>query len=144
MPCTYQTFARQNLLAKRYYGDLETRCVLKLLDAIELDPSYIEGMCEIDDLRTIESFAIPEGDIGGLADLIQGIHQRRRQPRLKAVVTCREDVRAAAKYYAHQVENLPAVRVGIFDTIAEAMRFLGIDDPELVANLHFGTRNVAH
>lgn len=131
MPCHYKIFARENLIAKTYSGRITTRCVLKLLDDIEDDQNYREGMLEFDDLRDISDLAITASDIGHFADLIAGLNARKRQPTKKAILAPYGPARTAAFGFCKMVENAKGIEIEVFDETTEAFKYLGLPESGL-------------
>ncbi|MSU88091.1 hypothetical protein GE300_00500 [Rhodobacteraceae bacterium 2CG4] len=127
MPCDYWTYAAENVVVKRYVGRITHRCVLDLLDRMELDPDYVEGMSEFDDLRHVTELAVTDQEVIWFADLIKGFSHRSRTPMRKAVLTASEQTRAAAELFRTEVETVPGLEVAIFADIEQALAFLGID-----------------
>ena len=138
MPCEYRTYPRHNVIVKRYVGRVTTRCVLDLLDQVECDESYAEGMKELDDLRDVVDFDIPESDIARFADLIKGVNNRRRQPSTKAVVADSVVIRQAAELYSAEVKDMPEIKIGVFSAFDDALLFLGLQDQALGKRLLSG------
>lgn len=138
MPCEHQTFADENLLVKRFAGRITRKCVLELLDRVEADPEYIEGMVAFDDLREVTELAINADDISMFADLMKGIHLRRMQPRKRAVLVPSGNARQAAEQYCRMVRGVPGLDIRVFGDIKSALSFLGLSETPLAAHLKSG------
>ncbi len=128
MPCHYQIFPQHHLVAKRFTGRVTARCVLKLLDDIESDARYRDGMFEFDDLTEVDDLAISATEIGNFADLIKGLKTRNRRPSKKAILAPHGPGRAAALEFGKLVEGAEDFEVGLFDHISEAFRFLNLEE----------------
>ena len=139
MPCHHKIFVGENLVAKTFFGRVTTTCVLKLLDDIEFDRDYREGMLEFDDLSGISDLAITPTDIAHIADLLTGLNLRKRKPTKKAIFAPNGAGRAAAHGFSNMVKGVPGIEVGVFGNFETAMRFLGIDsDKDLCRSLEAG------
>ena len=126
MPCHYEIFPAENLVAKTYCGRVTAKCVLRLLDDIECDRNYQEGMAEFDDLSQVADLAITATEIGHFADLVSGLSKRKRRPTRKAIFAPHGPGRAAAYGFSKMVEGVKGFEVGVFDDVSAAMTFLGI------------------
>lgn len=125
MPCHYKIIPSENLVAKSYWGLVTARCVLQMLDDIEDDALYQEGMAEFDDLSSVTDFAITPSEIDRFADLVTGLSNRKRRPTKKAVFAPSASVRDAANHFSKLVEGSNGVEVGVFENRSEALAFLG-------------------
>ncbi|MHA6323951.1 hypothetical protein [Roseivivax sp. CAU 1753] len=135
MPCEYQTYPDDNIIVKRFRGRITTRCVLDLLDRVEQDLSYVEGMMELADLRLVTEMAIPRADVKKFADLITGMDRRQRQPSRKAVIATSQDILDAARFYVDDVRGKRDLQIGVFSDIDEGLAFLGLPGRPLGADL---------
>ena len=135
MPCNYTTHATENLIAKKYYGRLTRVCVLDLLDRVEADPLYVEGMREFADLRDVTELDVKPEDVEAFADLIKGLNLRRRQPSLKAVLVASDETRVAAEKYMASIADAVQFKIGIFTDFDDAMVFLRLAGTTLAAQL---------
>ena len=135
MPCEYKIFHNCNVIIKRYSGQVTTRCVLELLDKIENDETFLEGMHEIDDLRFVTDFAIPECDAKRLAELIKCINDRRKTPVKRAVVAFSEDIRSTARLNCAKIAESVDVDLRIFSEMKKALEFMGILETPLADDL---------
>lgn len=139
MPCRYKIFVDENLVAKTFFGRVTTQCVLKLLDDIEFDRDYREGMLEFDDLSGISDLAITATDIAHFADLLTGLNLRKRKPTKKAIFAPNGAGRAAAHGFSNLVEGAQGFEVGVFGNFETAMSFLGVEsDKDLCRSLETG------
>ena len=129
MSCDYQILTNDNLVLKSYFGQITYRCVLDLLDRIEIDPDYREGMFELDDLRGVTDFAITGAEVRKFADLIKGVNTRRRKPTRKAVLSPHAQGQLATLTFAREVEDVPGLEVAVFTDPASALDFLDISNP---------------
>ena len=130
MPCEYEIFPAQNLVMKRFWGRVTARCVLRMLDDIEEDSLYREGMVEFDDLSELVDLAITASEISEFAGLITGLTTRRRRPTRKAIFAPHGPGKAAAHGFCKMVEGCKDFKVAAFDDCSEAMAFLGLSgDP---------------
>lgn len=130
MPCHYQIFQKENLVAKTFFGRVTTKCVLNLLDNIESDQKYRDGMLEFDDLSNVADLAITATDIARFADLIVGLNRRKRLPTKKAILAGPGPGRAAAYGFCKMVEGAKGIEVKVFEEYSEALPFLDISSDE--------------
>ena len=126
MPCTYRIESGLNLVIKVYWGRVRYTDVLNMLDAMEDDPVFRDGMMELDDLSDVTDLDISKAEVSRFADLIKGLSTRRRRPTKKAVVTRSDAVRMAARNFTEDVGEGAMLRVGVFDSIDDALAFLGV------------------
>lgn len=131
MPCEYWILPAQNLVVKAYSGRVTAKCVLTMLDELEGDPAYVEGMREFDDLSGVEDLAITATDIAHFADLVSGLRSRRRMPAKKAVFAVEGPSRVGAFGFSKMLENHPSLKVGVFDDLSEAAAFLGVSEHDI-------------
>jgi len=131
----YRIYPQHNLLAKSYSGILTIRCVLDVLDALELDPAFREGMFELDDLRFIDEFALSPDEVRKLAGLIKGLNTRRRQATRRSAVSSDPTVLRAAAVYMRELEGLPQSNIRVFDHLVDALEFLDISNPQLACEI---------
>lgn len=129
MPSSHVVLSDKAIALKTHSGRLTARCVLSMLDRLENDPAYQEGMAEIDDLRDVSDFAIDPDEIGQFADLMMGLSSRRRNCTRKAVVTSSPEIRHAAEEFVRQVEGAQGLEVRVVDTLEEAFIFLAPNQP---------------
>ena len=127
MPCHYLIFPQENLVAKSYTGRITARCVLSLLDRMEEDPNYAEGMQEYDDLSEVADLAITATEMGHFADLLSGLSARRRRPTRKAAYAPHGPGRIAARGFEDLVRGNPNYQMRSFDFFEDAMLFLDIE-----------------
>jgi hypothetical protein len=128
MPCHYQIFPKENLVAKTYFGRVTTKCILKLIDDFEADPDYREGMMEFDDLSGIEVLDISATDISRLADLLICLGIRKQRPARKAVLVSSGPGRVAAFGFFKPAGCNKRVQFDVFDNLSDAGDFLGVSD----------------
>ena len=128
MPCAYKILEDKYVVAKKYFGRVTTKCVLNLIDAIEEDPKFREGMMEFADLCDVVNLDISATDISHFADLMTGFSLRKRSPTRKAVYAPHGAGRAAAFGFQKLVEGFETLEVGVFATMHEAIDFLRVDD----------------
>lgn len=130
MPCEYRIFADMNLIVKTFSGCVTTKCVLELLDRVEEDPNFREGMAELDDLRDVVDLAITATDIGHFAAMVKGFSQGKRRPTKKAVIAPSGPARIAAQGFYSEVEGTKGLEVGVFGDVKDALVFLSIPAPD--------------
>ena len=128
MPCHYRIFTHENLIAKSFCGRITTRCVLKLLDDIEADPRYRDGMLEFDDLTRVEDLDITATDIMHFADLVVGMEARKRKPTRKAILAGYGPGQVAAHGFCKMVEGAEKYEARVFENLSDAISFLGISN----------------
>ncbi|MEL7080848.1 MAG: hypothetical protein AAGK82_05485 [Pseudomonadota bacterium] len=85
LPCCHNDCAVERVPFCRYCGHNVLRDLLTLLDRIDKDPDYCEGMDEFDDMRDVEETALTGPEIRQLTLLIQGHYARRAQPVKSAI-----------------------------------------------------------
>ena len=127
MPCEYQVFEDENLIVKVYSGRVTSRCILDVLDRLEADPKYHEGMCELYDLRAATEFALTEAEIAKLAELMAGINKRRQAPIRVATVADSAHTLKMASAYRQNLEAVSDMKIQICGTLQEALVHLGRD-----------------
>ncbi|MEL6099900.1 MAG: hypothetical protein AAFR68_01160 [Pseudomonadota bacterium] len=108
LPCCRNDCAVERVLFCRYCGHNVLRDLLTLLDRIDKDPDYCEGMDEFDDMRDVEETALTGPEIRQLTLLIQGHYARRAQP-VKSAIWATGDL--ALDRPANTSWSLPELRV---------------------------------
>lgn len=126
MQCSFRIFTEFNLVYKTYPARVTYKTVLALLDALEAEPLFTDGMMELDDLRAVTDLAITATELERFADLITGINIRKRRPSKKAVVAPAGPGRIAALGFNAIMKDIPGPEIGVFDTVDEALAFLGV------------------
>ena len=124
MPCKYKIYGSENLLVKYYIGRVTTRDVLELLDAVEEDPEYVEGMLELDDMRFVTQLDITSDEVTEFAELVKNHGVGRRRLSRKAVVATSAETQQAAAWFCANVKYMPDLEVGVFEGMADAVSFL--------------------
>ncbi|MEO0917000.1 MAG: hypothetical protein AAFY31_08460 [Pseudomonadota bacterium] len=135
LPCNYVINENENLIVKTYAGRVTARCVLQMLDMLEVDPAFHEEMREFDDLRDVTDLAITATEIKQFGDLITGCSMRRRRPARKAIVAPSGPGRIAAHGFCQDVRDAEGLEVGVFDEVKDALAFLDITNQRLVTSL---------
>lgn len=125
MPCRYQIVPEVNLVAKAYFGRVTTECILKLLDSIEADCTYHEGMIAFDDLSRVEYLDVSSRDISNFAALLSGFGYRRQRPSHMVVFAPHGAGRAGALEFLRRVEGSQTLNVSVVDTLSKAATLLG-------------------
>ena len=126
MPVGYQIYPERNLIKKTFSGRVTTREVLKILDDIEADIDYREGMMELDDLCAVTDLDITATEIAHFADLVTGLNTGKRHPSRKAVLAPHGPARVAAHGFRKLVEGAEGFDVEVFDDMAKALAYLRI------------------
>lgn len=126
MPCDYRIFSDDNLVVKKYCGRITYRCVLELLDRMEEDPRFHEGMMEFDDLRCISDLAITASELEKFVDLIRSINTRKRRPTRKAILAPSGAARIAAEGFCKEFEGVSKLEIRVFADPETAFAFLGV------------------
>ena len=124
-----------DLVIKTYSGRVTARCVLSLLDRIEEDERYREGMAELDDMRLVSDLAITATEIGHFVDLLTGFSNRKRRPTRKAVLAATGPARIAAEAFCRETEFMESLKVGVFCEPEDAFQFLGTANDDLMQSL---------
>ncbi|MGY3670607.1 hypothetical protein ACW9UM_17275 [Marinovum sp. KMM 9989] len=131
MPVTCWVSADDGLVIKTFRGHVTRTEILEVLDALEENPAYAEGMVEFDDMRDVTHLDLTDKDIRGFADLITSLNQRQRQPSRKAILTPDGAPRRAAELYSAAVAGVPGFEMAVMSTLDEALRYLRLEDSAL-------------
>ena len=128
MPCHHKIHSRANLVAKTFCGCVTSRCLLKLMDDIENDPEYHDGMLEFADVTRVEDFAVTATDLADFANMTVGLNFRRQKPTKKAILAGRGPGYVAAHGFCKMVEGTERYEVRVFEELPAAVSFLGISE----------------
>jgi len=128
VPSAYHIFPDSNLLLVRYWGKLQAHCVLRLIDALEEDPGYRDGMNEFDDLRDVTEVAISPSELERMVNLVAGVNLRSPLPRKKALIATGPVVLQAAGVYSNLLQTQSNVIPCVFSDVEEAIRFLSLEN----------------
>ncbi len=92
----------------------------------------VEGFDELVDMTGVEHIALPSVDrVQDLARLSAGMDTRSRASRLAVVAPTDVAFGLGRMYQTHrELDPRSTKQVGVFRTRAEALAFLGIDEPE--------------
>lgn len=128
LPCTYQIYRQAGLLRKVFSGTLTARPILHMIDQIESDPSYKEGMAQLIDMTAVTNFAVTISEIAHFADLVIGLNAREGKHLRIALLVSNASGRAGAFAYCRMLEGKTTISAEPFETLPEALAFLGISN----------------
>ena len=127
MPIQYQIIPDANLVVKVYHGDIRCACILDMLDRMEADHRYVEGMRELDDYRGISSFELSQEDRTRFIDLMGLLTLRRSKVTRKAVVATSEEVKTATRAFMQAAEDNPYFELQLFSDLLPAIAYLKLN-----------------
>lgn len=125
MVCSFRVLQDEDLLLARFAAMITVDDVLKMVDGIDSDPMYRDGMSELYDMRAITSVAISPQEIYELGQLVKGLYMRRQSPCRTAIWAPTEVSFENASLYASGFANSEH-RFGVYETLEECLEFLGV------------------
>lgn len=132
MPCYYEIYPDLNIVKIVYRRQVSPREILDLLDALGDDPGYT---CTIDELIVFDRYngrAITPEARGNLHNLIRGLLLLNNSAKRIAIVAPEEPGRTIGRMFVDLMQRDGKISVRIFDTVRQAMGFLGPSELRLM------------
>lgn len=125
MPCDYSIEDLQSCLTVTLTGSVRVRELLLMIDRVDADPRYRDGMDEFFDLTQLERIAITEVNCQRLSQLIIGLYRRRRPPgKVACLAPSMGPPPSAIVRYGQALLEATGTELRIFNSRREAFLFL--------------------
>lgn len=130
MPCQYDISSDDFLISVYFEGDVTLRDVLGLIDRVDADPSFVDGMHEFNDMSRLDRLRLKSNEILGIADLTKSLYRRRNLP-MRSAFWAPNRFFMSASLYCTAFSRVRGARIATFRDRASALKFLGL--PEQVS-----------
>jgi len=135
MPCLYTIYPDLNLAVIANAGLVTLKEIITVIDQIEAHPDWNGSMNELDDFSQVRDVEFSTEDAAQLASLVTGVLERNDPKKRNAILAPDARSRALADHLHHAMENSPSLQGVIFETLEEALKYLGIDSDQDVARI---------